>query len=266
MPDKAESFSWLVRLGFAARGLTYALLGYLALSTRSKAKDGSEAAYDYLQEVPFGGLILWVITVGLVAYVAFRILCAVSDIQNRGTSRSAILKRLGDLASAAAHVFLAYGAYQFASGYKRTSDAESGGQEMAGTILQNEIGWVLIGAIGVGFLVGAYMQGKNAWTAHFMHRISSSAPKVVCPVGRIGHGARAVVFFVIGWSMVEGAWIVQEDRILGLGGAIGSLRASEMLYTATAIGLAMFGVFSIFTARYRIIPEVHKEQLKPGNE
>ena len=264
MPDKAESFSWLVRLGFAARGITYALLGYLALSTRSKAKDGSEAAYDYLQEVPFGGIILWAITLGLLAYIAFRVLCAVSDIQNRGTSRAGIFKRIGDIASAVAHIFLAYASYQFASGYKRQSDPESGGQEMAASILQNEVGWMLIGAIGVGFLVGAFMQGKNAWTAHFMHRISSSAPKIVCHVGRIGHGARALVFLVIGWSMVEGAWIVQEDRILGLGGAIGSLRASETLYTATAIGLIMFGIFSLFTARYRIIPEVHKEQLKPG--
>ena len=31
MVDKSEKFSWLVRLGYAARGLTYFLLGYMAL-------------------------------------------------------------------------------------------------------------------------------------------------------------------------------------------------------------------------------------------
>ena len=263
MPDKAESFSWLVRLGFAARGVTYALLGYLALSTRTKAEDGSEAAYDFIQDIPFGGVLMWAITIGLAAYVTFRVLCGISDIQNRGTSKMGLLKRVGDLASATAHTFLAYAAYQFASGYKRQSDPESSGQEVAGTILQNEIGWMLIGSIGLGFLVGAFMQAKNVWTAHFMHRISESAPSAVCPIGRVGHGARAIVFFIIGWSMVEGAWIVQEDRILGLGGAIRSLRESDTMYIATAIGLIMFGIFSLFTARYRIIPQVHRDKLKP---
>lgn len=263
MVGGSESFSWLVRLGFAARGITYALLGYLALTTRNGADDGGEAAYDYLQDIPFGGLVLWAVTVGLLAYVAFRLMCAISDIQNRGADRQGILKRVGDLASATAHLFLAYGAYQFASGYKRHSDAESAGQEMAGSILTYEIGWILIGAIGLGFLIGATMQAKNAWTAHFMHRISSRAPKAVCHIGRVGHGARAVVFAIIGWSMVEGAWIVQEDRILGLGGAIRSLRSSDTLYVATAIGLIMFGIFSLFTARYRIIPHLDERSVSP---
>src|SRR5690606_33981801 len=33
MVEKARKFGWLVRLGYAARGLTYLLLGYMALGT-----------------------------------------------------------------------------------------------------------------------------------------------------------------------------------------------------------------------------------------
>ena len=54
MVDKSEKFSWLVRLGYAARGLVYTLLGYLALTTASAASAGQSAAFDFIQNVPFG--------------------------------------------------------------------------------------------------------------------------------------------------------------------------------------------------------------------
>ena len=263
MVDKSEKFSWLVRTGFAARGITYMLLGYIALSTRGDAEGGGSAVYDYIQEVPFGTPILWVMTLGLLAYVAFRLLCAITDLQNRGSDRSGIFKRIGDAASAVAHLFLAYACYQFATGEKSSSDGDSGGKEMAGSILQMEIGWILIGVVGIGFLVGAYMQAKTAWTAHFMHRISARAPWIAKPIGRAGHFARAVVFLLIGWSMIRSSWAGQEDRVRGLGEAILSLRDTGYIYTMVAFGLILFGLFSLFTARYRIIPDVGREGLKP---
>lgn len=263
MVDKSEKFSWLVRTGFAARGITYILLGYIALSTRGEAKGGGSAVYDYIQEVPFGTPILWVMTVGLLAYVAFRLMCAISDLQHRGTDTTAIFKRIGDAASAVAHLFLAYACYQFATGEKRSSEGE-GGQEMAGSILAMELGWIVIGVIGLGFLVGALMQAKTAYTAHFMNRISARAPHLIEPVGRAGHAARAVVFLLIGWSMIKGAWAESENRVQGLGEAILSLRDMGTLYTLVALGLILFGIFSLFIARYRIIPDFGPEELKPS--
>nr|WP_282098848.1 DUF1206 domain-containing protein [Qipengyuania sphaerica] len=253
----------MVRTGFAARGITYLLLGYIALDARSDIEGGGSAVYEYLQEVPLGTPILWVMTVGLLAYVAFRAMCAISDLQHRGADFTGILKRIGDGASAVAHLFLAYACYQFAAWEKRSSEGESGGQEMAGSILQMEIGWVLIIVVGLGFLVGSFMQAKTAVTAHFMNRISSSAPAITKPIGRAGHAARAVVFLLIGWSMVRGAWAESEERVQGLGAAIISLRDTGYIFNIVAIGLIMFGIFSLFTARYRIIPDFGPEGLKP---
>lgn len=264
MVDKSEKFSWLVRTGFAARGVTYLLLGYIALSTRGDAKGGGSAVYDYLQEVPLGTPILWVMTIGLLAYVAFRLMCAISDLQHRGTDATGITKRVGDAASAVAHLFLAYACFQFATGAKRSSEGEGSGQEMAGSILQMDIGWMLIIIVGIGFLIGSFMQAKTGLTAHFMHRISAHAPAITKPIGRAGHIARAAVFLLIGWSMVRGAWEEEGERVAGLGEAILSLRDTGLIYTLVAIGLIMFGIFSLFTARYRIIPDFGPEGLKPS--
>jgi len=260
--DKSEKFTWLVRLGFAARGMVYVLLGYLALRTSGAAKEGASSVFDYLQEVPFGTAILWLAAIGLLAYAAFRLLSAFADIQNKGDSQKGLLSRFADFISGATHVFLSYAAYQFATGSKQSAGG-SQTQEMVGGVLSWDVGPIVIGLVGVGFLVGAFMQGKQAVTARFMERISPSAPHWTETVGRAGHGARAVVFAVIGFSMIEGAWLASENRVKGLGEAILSLRDTGFVFTFVAIGLALYGIFSLLTARYRIIPDVQKGDIKP---
>ena len=71
MVDKSEKFSWLVRVGYAARGLTYFLLGYLALGARAP-DEGNQAVFEMLQDVPGGTAILYVMAVGLLAYALFK--------------------------------------------------------------------------------------------------------------------------------------------------------------------------------------------------
>ncbi len=80
----------------------------------------------------------------------------------------------------------------------------------------------------------------------------------------MGHAARSVVFLLIGLSMLEGAWLSNESRVKGLGEAIISLRDTGPMYMLVAIGLMLFGVFSLITARYRIIPDVQRGDLKPS--
>ncbi len=48
--DTSHKFVTLVRLGYAARGLTYILLGYLALNTAGQAREGATGVYDYLRD------------------------------------------------------------------------------------------------------------------------------------------------------------------------------------------------------------------------
>lgn len=263
MVDKSEKFSWFVRLGYFARGVVYLLLGYLALSTAGKAEDGQAAVFDLLQDIPLGSVILYLVAIGLLAYAAFKAIDAASDLENHGEDAKGRMKRVGSAASAVAHLLLAWTAYQFATGEKQQSQQGDGGsQETASSLLSWEIGPFVLGVVGVGFLIGAAMQAKNAWTGGFMKRIGRAAPQYVRPIGRAGHAARAVVFLLIGWSLVRGAWFSQSSEVKGLGDAVVALSGSG-IYSLVAIGLIMFGVFSMIVARYRIIPDVHHGDLKP---
>lgn len=262
MVDKSEKFTWLVRLGYAARGLTYILLGYLALGTRAAPDEGNQAVFEMLQDVPLGQPLLYIMALGLAAYVLFKLASAIADVQHHGSDKKGVAKRIGDAASAVAYTVLAWAALQFARGDKQ--NAESGETaSTTSTVLDWSMGEVLVGLVGLGFIAGAAMQAKSAWTGHFMSRMSGQTPHQMEYVGRLGFAARAVVFLVVGWSLVQAAWFSSGAQVKGIGEALMSLRESG-LYTAVAIGLMLFGAFSLVAARYRIIPDIDARDLKPS--
>lgn len=262
MINKSNKFQWLVRLGYAARGLVYMTLGYLALTTASRAKDGGEAAFDVLQDVPLGTGLLWLMSLGLLAYAIFKFISAIGDVQRHGSDPKGLAVRLGEFASAVAYTLLAYAAFQFAIGASGSSSSDQA--QTAGSVLELPLGELVIGLVGVAFLAGAAMQVRSAVTAHFMTHVSSAAPAAVKPMGQVGHVARAVVFAVIGWSLIQAAWLDSARGVKGLGQAILSLRDSGAVYTLVAIGLLLFGFFSLIVARYRIVPDLHASDLKPS--
>lgn len=253
----------LVRIGYAARGLVYILLGYLALSSSRGASAGPQASFELLQDVPFGSAALHVTATGLLAYAIYKLIAAVSDLEHHGSDAKGLAQRIGYFASGLAHTVLAWTAFQFARGDKQTPSSDSSGQA-ASTLLLWDLGAAALGLIGIGFVLGAIFQARSAFTAHFMRTVGAGAPSAVCWIGRIGHAARAAVFLIIGWSLIKSAWLNSGDGVRGLGSALMSLRESAALYTIVAFGLLMFGVFSLIVARFRIIPDVERRHLKPS--
>jgi len=263
MVDKSEKFSVLVRIGYAARGLVYILLGYLALSSSADASAGPEASFEMLQDVPLGSAVLYVTALGLLAYAIYKVIAAVSDLEKHGSDAKGIGTRIGYFASGLAHTVLAWTAYRFAHGDKQSATGDGSGQA-ASTLLSWDIGAAVLGIIGVGFVLGAAFQARSAFTAHFMRTVGAGAPPSVCWIGRIGHAARAIVFLVMGWSLIRSAWMHSGAEVKGLGGALMILRQNDALYTIVALGLLMFGLFSLIVSRFRIIPDVGRGDLKPS--
>ena len=55
---------------------------------------------------------------------------------------------------------------------------------------------------------------------------------------------------------------MKESEVKGLGDAIVALTDSG-IYSLVAVGLIFFGIFSLITARYRIVPDIQRGDLKP---
>ena len=76
-------------------------------------------------------------------------------------------------------------------------------------------------------------------------------------LGGIGYIARAVVFLVIGWSLINAGLLSGDaEQVKTLGDAVASLAGQGIVFTLVAIGLLVFGLFSLVLARYRIIPDI----------
>lgn len=257
MVDKSEKFNQLVRVGYFSRAVLYGVLGLIALTSAGKIRQGTNGVFRAIQDFPAGTVILWILVVGLTAYALFRFASTAFDIENNGSDGRGWAKRIGHAGSGIAHIALAWSAFQFAtSGTGGGGSGDGGAQEAASGILSMTLGHVLLGVIGLAFIVAAAHQAKKGYTGEFMHRVSSRAPDSTRWIGGAGYIARAVVYLIIGWSLVRAGWLSSSAEVETLGGAIASLSDNGIWFTLVAIGLLAFALFSLILARYRIIPDL----------
>lgn len=250
---RVETFA---RIGFLARGVVYILLGYFALSTANA--DGPTGVLQEIRDMPAGTILLALVGIGLAGYGIFRLYGAAIDIQGDGSGAKGAGKRGGHAASGLAHLFLAY--YALSSAFGSDGSGGSGGGGSGGTeeqaaswLLTLPFGEILLALIGIGFLGAALNQAVKAYTAKFMFQLDADAPQFAEYVGRAGYAARAVVFFVLGWKVTSAALAGRANEVGGIGEVLNALRDPQWLYMIVAIGLLLFGVYSLVMARYRRI-------------
>ena len=260
MVDKSEKFNWFVRVGYLSRAILYFTLGLIALTSASKIAEGTQGIFRAIEDFPAGNAILWLMVVGLFAYALFRFSSPLFDIENNGSDAKGWGKRLGHAGSGIAHIALAYSAFKFATDDQGSSSgggSGGGAQEAASGVLGFEFGGVVLGLLGVALFIAAIYQAKKGITGEFMERISAQAPDFTRWLGLAGYLARAVVYTVIGWSLFKAGFMSGgSEQVKTLGDAVASLAGEGLVFTLTAIGLLLFGIYSAFQARYKIIPEL----------
>ncbi|RYE69899.1 MAG: DUF1206 domain-containing protein [Rhizobiaceae bacterium] len=245
----------LARYGYMARAAVYGLLGYLAFTTANLATQGTQGEFQLLSRIPGGEAVLFVLAAGLLAYGLYKLTSALLDIDRQGTDVKGLAARAGAAIGGVAYLALSWGAFRIALGV-----GSAGGQETtkdaAATALALPFGSWTLALAGLGFWLAAAAQCRNVVTKRFMKLLAPDAPRFTCTVGRIGLGARTVVFAVIGGSLLRAAWRQNEEEVRDLGGALAIIRDLDLLYLAVAGGLVVFGVYSAIEARYRIVPRI----------
>jgi hypothetical protein len=245
----AGGFEALTRIGFAARGLMYVLIGWLALKS-GRSEEGA-GVLAYISSAG-GRLVLGAMAAGFLAYGLWRAADAWLDSQGRGSDGKGLALRAGGLVSGFIHLTLAVFAFRHAIGAGGGGGGDSS-EAGAQTALDLPGGWIALVLAAAALLAAGLFQIGRAWTLGFMKNLSvgASTHPWLCWLGRGGFLARGIVFSVMALFLFRAGMEERSSEAGGLGQALESLPPS--LQTAVAAGLLLFGLFSFAEARYRRI-------------
>lgn len=252
----------LARLGYAAKGIVYLLLGWLAAEAArgiGKLPSGKREVFSVVLDKPFGRAMLAAIALGLAGYVLWRVVAAIADAQGKGSDAKGLAVRGYYLASAAVHAALVVAAVRLLVG-----GGEAGGGDRTPTqtakLMTQPFGRWLVAAAGLAVLAAAARQVQLALGKYHkklrVDRVPATARRWVGPVVGFGLFARAVVFTIIGGFLLLAALHHDPHEAKGLAGALRTVEAQPAgvwLLAVVAAGLAAYGVFQLLEARYRTI-------------
>jgi fumarate reductase subunit D len=250
----------LERLGYAARGALYTVMGLLALGIalsvgRGQATDLS-GSLVFLIANPYGKVVLIVMVIGLAAYSLWGFIRAVYDPLHRGSDASGYMARLGFVTSALSYAAIVIFALQILAGSGGASGDST--QKTIASILNHPGGGpltIVIGLIAIGVGLGQFLEAYRATFARDLKGAEMSERERITAIrlGRFGMFARGVTFLVIGWFILQAGLHHDPGQVQGFGGAFTFLLGQpfgRVLLGIVALGFVALGLHSFACARW----------------
>jgi len=263
--DVTRGVVWLARSGYAARGVVYVIVGFFALMAALGAGDtvDTRGAVQQLLGQPFGAVLLWLVVIGLLAHVAWRLTQGIGDTDRHGRDAKGLLVRAGLVGSGVVNLLLAlFTLSLLVSGLDRFAESGGGSGSDGSDSLMRLLGlkhshW-LIWAIALIPLGVGIAHLIKAWRAHFERyfQCDEGTMRLVRPVSRIGLAARGCAFLIIAGLLFMGGSRYEPTDPPGLKEALEALQgmpAGGVMLLAVGAGLLAFALYSFAEARWRRI-------------
>jgi Domain of Unknown Function (DUF1206) len=260
-------YAILARTGLVAKGISYGIVGILAI--KLALGDGGKAtsrpgALQTLASHGFGKVMLALLAIGFAAYAIWRFVQAVAEREDPGDGETrGAAKKWGKragyvgrglvyaaLTASTVKILVGSGGGQSQTGkaHKTTAMVFSW---PAGTWLVGIAGAVIVGVGLWNLYRGVARKFEDRWRTGEM---GEQARKWGARAGLVGHVARAVVFSLIGIFLVKAAIDFNPKDAIGLDGALRKLADAgygPYLLGLTAAGLVAYALYCFVDARYR---------------
>lgn len=258
--DQAKLVDKLVRIGYAARGIVYGLIGYLAFQTafngRGKITD-QKGALETIAAQPFGKWVLIIVAIGLVGLFVWGLIRAFADPMHKGSDAKGLAARAGYLIGGLTYGALFIPTLNLIQGAGRSipSTGQST-QNTAAGIMGHPWGPALIGLIGlvlIGVGIGRIIDGYKAkFHERFKaYKMNATEREWAVRMGRFGYIALGIVLAIIGGMALWAATTKNPGRVAGVDGALLFLAHQPygtLLLAIVALGLIAFAVYSFMGA------------------
>ncbi len=256
--DNSDVLEHVIRGGLVAYGIIHILIGWLALQIAfgEKAKQASgTGALEYLAKQPLGGVLIWVVALGMVALVIWRLLEVWQSYRtDDGSDR--VKEIVQQLFKGVLYAALAFSALQVATG--QSGGGGGGTDSMTADLMKATAGQLLVGAVGLGVLAyGAYYVYQG-WTEKFLEKLdgrpqSAEISKAYRWLGKAGFVAKGIAIGVIGGLFIYAAATHDPKKSAGLDQALQEIVQQpfgQVLLTLVAAGIACYGLFAFARARH----------------
>jgi hypothetical protein len=259
---QAADSKWIertARVGLAARGLVYVLIGILAFQIafvdRATQAD-QQGAFQTLAQNGFGKAILWLVILGFVGYGLWQATEAAWGHRTERDDRKRTASRVESAVKAVIYLMLAVVAFRVVTG---TSTGGQGGEQVTAKLLQLPGGQVLVGLAGVVIVAAAVLLAWRGLRTKFEEHLNLSelgpgARSAVVNLGKVGYVARGIVFSLVGILVLAAAVTFDPDKARGMDAALRQVAAQPYgpwLLSLMALGLMCFGAYSLAESRYR---------------
>ncbi len=236
----------LARLGLAARGVVWLVIGLLAVSVLFGGGDEQtdrEGALRAIASKPFGTVLLVALVVGFAGYATWRgLAAAVGHRDEDGSKRTG--KRLLSAGKCLVYAFLAFSTARFllrgSSGGDRTSSttaavmSQTGGRWLVGVVGLAVVG---VGAV----LVFRAVRGKHLERLE-RERVPAGMLRAAKYVGTAGLSGRGLVLALLGGFLVSAAVRFDPQQAKGLDAALQTLAGQA--YGQVLLGVAVLSVLA----------------------
>lgn len=242
----------LARLGYAAKGVVYVLIGIIAFraATAAGAPEGAQGALQSLTDETGGRAALMAIAIGLACHVAWRLVQALLDPEHpqaRGAEHIAL--RAFYLLSAVVYGALAWTAWRLSQG-----GSGGGGEDRQlwiARLMDLPAGRWLVMAAGIGVIAYGLQQLTKAFRDDVTRHLARQ-DRPVRTLARFGTAARGLVLLPIGWFVFRAGQHHDPQAATGTEGALQMLDRGGLL-AFVGLGLLAYGVLQFVKARYRRI-------------
>jgi len=264
VPPLHDLLELAARIGYGARGFVYLSAGVLILlAAVGLVGDtvGLKGALDWIARQPLGRIWVFLVGLGLAAFVLWRGLQSVFDADREGATEHGLRTRMSQAFSGLSYTGLSFAAFSLLFHTPDGDAAREGvvrSREQAASVLSLPFGKWLLVAVGLTIFGIGVANISRAWREDFTEYLACSARtcRRVAPLARAGHVARGLAYLPLAVLVVMAGWRSSAADVTSFGSAleaVGRQPAGPWILAAAALGFIAFGAFSFIEARFRRI-------------
>jgi hypothetical protein len=261
MGRQADNSEWLdtaVRIGMVAYGIVHLTIAWLAIQLALGNNSGNASrngALTQLAQQPFGKFVVWVVAIGMVFLVVWKLLEAFIDFQNEDGAKQ-WLKAGVDVGKAIVYGTLGFSAFHTATGSKSKSSGST--TSWTAKLMDQPFGRWLVGLVGLAIIgYGVYLAWSGFQEKFLKHLDaegkSGDQGKAYKMFGKIGYIAKGVAIGAIGALFIFAAADHKAKKSGGLDQALHKVLQQPfgpVLLFVIALGIGCYGLFCFARARH----------------